>query len=435
VVHVNRRREIDRLMLIGIVLAWLAGRALVTAEAIRRVQPPGELSYFVAVMQRWDVIGIQGTLREYPTPAAYLFRGVWLAAGSDKVAFGVLFVCIMLALDAVFTVLLWRAARPETRLSAVAVWAGFVPLLGAITYVRFDLVPAVLAAVAVLWISRRPALSGAAVGLGAAVKLWPALLVLPLLGRPSSRRRVLLGFIVAGFGLAALSLVLGGWSRLVSPLGYQSGRGLQIESVLATPVMVLWGAGSAAYKITLTKYHSWDITGPGAGVLATGTTVATALGLLFLAWLAFRVVKHKVTDQATIALLALVTTAVMMITNKVLSPQYLIWLGPVLVTLIAVHGPTPETFPDQGLGAGRETVSRQSLRTITLLTLIATVLTHVIYPMGYANIVRHTPASLGTALILATRNATLVVLTVAASVLAVRVTRPERQVALVDGAK
>lgn len=421
-------------MPVALVLGWLAGRALVTAEAIRRVQPPGELSYFVSVMQRWDAIGIQGTLREYPTPAAYLFRGVWLAAGGNKVAFGVLFVCIMLALDAAFTVLLWRAARPETRFTAVAVWVGFVPLLGAITYVRFDLVPAVLAAIAVLWISRRPALSGAAVGLGAAVKLWPALLVLPLLGRPSSRRRVLIGFVVVGFGLAAVSLALGGWSRLVSPLGYQSGRGLQIESVLATPVVLLWAAGSAAYKITLTKYHSWDITGPGAGVLTTGTTVATALGLLFLAWLAFRVVRGKVTDQATIGLLAFVTTAVMMITNKVMSPQYLIWLGPVLVALIAVHDPT-ETGADRGLAGGRETLSSQSLRTITLLTLIATVLTHVIYPMGYSNIVRHTAASLGTALILAVRNVTLVVLTIAASVLAVRVTGPERQVALVDSAK
>ncbi|WP_156887483.1 glycosyltransferase 87 family protein [Propionicicella superfundia] len=423
----RRRPAVGSVPSVAMVLAWIGTRVALGAEAIRRIVPPGDLSYFVSVMQRWDTLGIQGALREYPTPAAYLFRALWLAGGGHRIAFGVLFVCVMGLLDTVFTIVLWRTARPANRQSAVGVWILFAPLLGAIVYLRFDLVPAVLAAVAVLVFARRPALSGAAVGVGAAVKLWPALLVLPLVGRRASRRRVLVAFLATGVGLAVASVLTGGLSRLVSPLGYQSDRGLHIESVFATPVMLLWAAGSTSYEVALTTYHAYEITGPYVGVLEAASTAASAAALLFIAWLAYRAIRAAVSDPAAIALLALVTTSVMMVSNKVLSPQYMLWLGPVLVALLAVHEPAA--------APSRRELSSAALRHLTLLILVATTLTHVFFPLSYGHLFRHSASSLGITGLLAARNAILVGLTGYASFLAVRVTRPGARVALAGVAK
>ena len=100
------------------------------------------------------------------------------------------------------------------------------------------MVPAVLAGGALLAARRRPWLTGALTGLGAAIKLWPALLAGAFAVRRRGRGPMLGAFVGVGFGLAALSLAAGGASRLFSPLTWQSGRGLQIESVWATPLMV-----------------------------------------------------------------------------------------------------------------------------------------------------------------------------------------------------
>ena len=56
-------------------------------------------------------------------------------------------------------------------------WLLFVFLIGALCYLRFDMLPAVLAGGALLAARRRPWVTGALTGLGAAIKLWPALLI------------------------------------------------------------------------------------------------------------------------------------------------------------------------------------------------------------------------------------------------------------------
>ena len=111
----------------------------------------------------------------------------------------------------------------------------FVFLVGPLSYVRFDMIPAVLAGGALLAARTRPWVAGALTGLGAAIKLWPALLIPALLADKERRKPTAIGFVVVGFGLALISLVTGGLTRLFSPLTWQSGRGLQIESIWADP--------------------------------------------------------------------------------------------------------------------------------------------------------------------------------------------------------
>ena len=95
------------------------------------------------------------------------------AAGGSRVGYFVAFIAFMLLLDAAFTYALYRSAgRRHDR--AIDFWLLFVFLMGALSYLRFDMLPAVLAGGALLAARRRPWVTGALTGLGAAVKLWPA---------------------------------------------------------------------------------------------------------------------------------------------------------------------------------------------------------------------------------------------------------------------
>ena len=91
----------------------------------------------------------------------------------------------MLALDAAFTFALYRTARPDRTTCAIDFWLLFVLLIGPLSYLRFDVLPAVLAGGALLAARRRPWVTGALTGLGAAIKLWPALLIAAFLRLPT----------------------------------------------------------------------------------------------------------------------------------------------------------------------------------------------------------------------------------------------------------
>lgn len=134
----------------------------------------------------------------------------------SAVGYLIAFVVFMLALDAVFTLALYRTGGRRHDV-AVDFWIWFVFLIGPLSYLRFDVLPAVLAGGALLAARRRPWLTGALTGLGAAVKLWPALLIAAFCAYKPDRKVAGWAFVGVGFGLAALSLVTGGFSRLISP--------------------------------------------------------------------------------------------------------------------------------------------------------------------------------------------------------------------------
>ena len=157
---------------------------------------------------------------------------------------------------------LWRATGRRHD-SAIDFWLIFVPLIGPLAYLRFDMLPAVLAGGALLAARRKPWVTGALTGLGAAIKLWPALLIGAFLSYRSDRRPAGVAFVVVGFGLALISLIFGGWSRLISPLTWQSDRGLQIESIWATPLMLARAARPDHWIVDISQYQAYEIFGPG----------------------------------------------------------------------------------------------------------------------------------------------------------------------------
>ena len=384
-----------------IVIGWLATRLLILlilAGFERFVV--GDVFYYHRKINALFTAGLDRTLYEYPTPVVWI---LWLPYGAsfgNRVGYLVAFVIFMLALDAVFCYALWRATgRRHT--SAVDFWLIFVPLIGPLAYLRFDMLPAVLAGGALLAARRKPWVTGALTGLGAAIKLWPALLIGAFLSYRSDRRPAGVAFVVVGFGLALISLIFGGWSRLLSPLIWQSDRGLQIESIWATPLMLARAARPDQWIVDISQYQAYEIFGPGVDVWVMISSVATVAGLAMIILLTIRAFRHDGSTPAAIGFVVLATVAIMTITNKTLSPQYLLWVGGPMAAMLAYR---PQATPDE-----RPAISR-----IAGQALILALLTQLVYPLFYDSYLgRHGHAMIiVSTVVTAVRNLALVIFTV-----------------------
>jgi hypothetical protein len=232
------------------------------------------------------------------------------------------------------------------------------------------MLPAVLAGGALLAARRKPWVTGALTGLGAAIKLWPALLIGAFMSYRSDRRSAGVAFAVVGFGLALMSLIFGGWSRLISPLTWQSDRGLQIESIWATPLMLARALRPDHWIVDISQYQAYEIFGPGVDAWVTVSSIATLLGLALIIFLTVRAFRHDGSTPAAIGFVVLATVAIMMITNKTLSPQYLLWVGGPMAALLAYR---PQATRDE-----QPAISR-----IAGHVLILALLTQLVYPLFY----------------------------------------------------
>lgn len=372
----------------------------------------GDVGYYYTNVTSLGRLGIEAVMREYPTPVVWgLAMLTWLS-GQNWIHYAFVFGLAMFLLDAGFTWLLWRHGGARRRL-ATAYWLLFVPLVGPLLYFRFDLLPAVLAGAGLMWLANRPRLAGGLIGLGAATKLWPALLIAPMLAPRRSRVPAAVGFGVVGFGLAALSLLLGGWQRLVSPLTWQKDRGLQVESLVATPLMVMRTfAGRNEWTVWLSKYNAFEIKGPGDQAALTASTVLTLLGFAVIVWLCVRLYRGNVNRDA-VGLVVLAIVAIMIVTNKTLSPQYIVWLAGPLAVLLGRW--------DTGARGSDDTFS---LHAMAFVALGIAYLTQLVYPMRYDEIVQTASGTVGSTLTLAGRNLLLLVWTVWVLALAARAASP-----------
>jgi hypothetical protein len=384
-----------------IVIGWLSTRLLmlVILAAFERFVV-GDVFYYYRKINALFTAGLDRTLYEYPTPVVWI---LWLPYGASfgsRVGYLVAFVVFMLALDAVFCSALWRASGRRHD-SAVDFWLIFVPLIGPLAYLRFDMLPAVLAGGALLAARRKPWVTGALTGLGAAIKLWPALLIGAFLSYRSDRRPAGIAFIVVGFGLALISLIFGGWSRLISPLTWQSDRGLQIESIWATPLMLARAARPNQWIINISRYQAYEIFGPGVDAWVMISSIATVLGLSVIILLTVRAFRHDGSTPAAIGLVVIATVAIMTITNKTLSPQYLLWVGGPMAALLAFR---PQATPEEQPAISR--IARQAL--------VLALLTQLVYPLFYYSYLGHHGHAMiiVSTIVTALRNLALVVFTV-----------------------
>jgi hypothetical protein len=294
----------------------------------------GDVSYFDASLALAGDTGLAGTLVEYPLPAVAVVAVPWLLASATGVSYAVLLLLAAALTDLAFTVLV---ARSTPRLGPPVAWVAAVPLLGSTAYARFDLLPGVLTGAAVLLLASRPRVAGTLVATATAVKLWPVLLAPALVAAGRPRRAVLWAGGVTGGVLLAVSVATAGWGRLLSPLTYQAERGLQIESVAATPVMAGWLLAPGRWTVHYAASKAFEVTGPGVELLLAASTLATVLyvaGLVLASRWLWRA--RDAVRADTVVWWGLATVTGFVVTGKVLSPQYVLWLLPTAVAGLVV---------------------------------------------------------------------------------------------------
>jgi hypothetical protein len=354
-----------------VLAGWVISRALILAIfAFLEAYVVGDVYYYHRKIVAMFDVGLPNTLNEYPTPVAWILTVPYVLGAGTQTGYAIAFVAAMMALDAGFTYLLWRH-NGHRHDRSITFWLLFVLLIGPLSYLRFDILPAVLAGAALLYARRAPWVTGALTGLGAAIKLWPALLWLAFLAHKPTRKTVTVAFLASGVGLALLSLIFGGWTRLLSPLTWQSGRGLQIESVWATPLMIARAADPRRWTVDMSRFQAFEIFGPGVSTLLLLSNVVTLLGLVAMIVLYVRGFRTRAPDQVAIGLVVLSIVAIMIVTNKTLSPQYLLWLGGPMAALLLLKR-TEVTEPE-----------RRTIRRLAAQLLVLALLTQLVYPALY----------------------------------------------------
>ncbi|MGF1473784.1 MAG: glycosyltransferase 87 family protein [Rubrobacteraceae bacterium] len=217
------------------------------------------------------------------------------------------------------------------------VFTGGVLLLQPVAVARFDPLVSFTLALAALCAAlggRYVILAYASLGFGAAAKLIPALAILPLVPLEdrgatfySWLRRTALGILAFSATLGAFfvpAYLLGG-ERFEESFTYHADRGLQLESFASAIYMKLGLVQDMAFR-----YGAWEIEGPGVGLLSSLSLPISAALLLITAfvmyrdWRLSRFVAAKFPRYAAALILAF------MIGSKVLSPQYMLWLLPLL---------------------------------------------------------------------------------------------------------
>jgi uncharacterized membrane protein len=188
-----------------------------------------------------------------------------------------------------------------------------VILAALINWDMFAMCLAVLSMAA--WAARRQVLAGVLLGLAVATKFYPIVLLFPLLLLCLRAGRMRAFLISAGSALAA-------WAAVNLPVAIAAPGGWSWFYRFSSHRWADWG--SIWYFFA--TYH-W----PVVGNLQTGGLNRWSLGLFALAcgligWLALAAPRRPRLPQ-----LAFLTVAAFLLVNKVWSPQYVVWLAPLVV--------------------------------------------------------------------------------------------------------
>jgi hypothetical protein len=310
-------------------VVWLCSRALIVAEIGFWATPQPQLED-VDRYQTWShVLTAEhafpgGDGWQYPPGAGLLMLLPRLFPGG----YGEIFVGLMLLVDLVGLALLARLGRRSGNDTGVWVWLLGMPLLGVFALLRFDLVPTVIAIAALLVIHHRPGWFGALAGLGAAIKVWPVLLLFGEWDRRRLLRAVIAATAVAALVLAVSAIAFGGATDFVSHGG---DRGLQEEAVATMPWQLEQIVSGDPYPREI-RSGAWEI------ATATADSVATLLRWLTLAalvaaaiwwWFRARAIRagcEQLAEAAVSRDFVFTIVLLVVVTSPVLSPQYMVWL-------------------------------------------------------------------------------------------------------------
>ncbi|MEH3131012.1 MAG: glycosyltransferase family 87 protein [Mycolicibacterium neoaurum] len=219
-------------------------------------------------------------------------------------------------------VTVWATAMLAGRRIWDAALVAGSPLLIFQIFTNFDALAVACATAAMLaWARRKPVLAGVLIGVGVALKLYPALLLGPLLVlclrtgrmREFAKTAGAAALTWALVNLPVLLLFPRGWSEFFR---LNSRRGDDMDSI---------------YNV-VKSFTGWQGFDPGLGFWEPPTVTNTVSAVLFLlccaaiAYLALTAARRP-----RFAQLAFLVVAAFLLTNKVWSPQFSLWLVPLAV--------------------------------------------------------------------------------------------------------
>ena len=275
---------------------------------------------------------------EYPPAALGTFVLPAIGHPSDdayKQRFGWEMLACGIAMVVLMALCLWYLGASPLRYYGALAFAGLAPLaLGSVVLTRFDLWPAVLTAGALAaLLAGRLRLGAGVTGLGFAAKLYPGLLLplgLAYAWRRRGRREALVcgGVFVALVAAIFIPFLVLSPGGLVDSIVRQGSRPLQIESLGSA---VLLGAHHA-FGLGLTMSSSSGSQNlAGSGPDALGIVLSVLQGLAVIAiWIWFA---RGPATQGRLVRASAAAVCAFIALSKVLSPQFMIWLIP-LVPLV-----------------------------------------------------------------------------------------------------
>jgi hypothetical protein len=315
-------------------------------------------------------VGLDGPF-VYPIAALIPMVMAWIGGAAG---YGHGWLLLVTVLDAVALGVVLRWGRAPERLGAAFWWIAFLLLIGPIALGRIDAVTVALSIMGLAVLIPRPLIAGLILGLATWIKVWPAVLIAAVLivARPAVRLRVLLGVLSITAGIMVTALALGGGSTLFSFLTAQSDRGLQIEAPVSTIWMWMTFAGVPGTEVFYSReLLTMQVVGPGSDIAVMLATPLMVVALLAIGILAVRAVRHGA-HNSVLAPLSLGFIASLLFFNKVGSPQFATWLAvPVIAGLV--------------IAAERGGVA---FRLPAALVLLVAVLTQLIYPTYYTELVQ-----------------------------------------------
>jgi hypothetical protein len=271
---------------------------------------------------------------EYPILAFPLFCIPCLIA-FDLKSYEILFAGQMLVVNALVLYLVARRVDAEAGIQSVParlVWYSvYFFSLSPMVLARYDLAPTALAfAAACWWFTGSNAWGGMAAAAGALMKIFPGVIAGPALvwevsRLKSSRARGLIAFSATLAAGIALWAAVGG-DRWKESLRYHLVRGIEVGSVYAG-LLDLQAALTGSPIKSVVEHSAYHVRSAWSNRLAASVLPIQVATLFLVLGRSWRTGMKEPIRCCASAILALV------LTGKVLSPQYLIWLFPFIASL------------------------------------------------------------------------------------------------------